>query len=284
MDSRLRRAAASYVGDMQERNLREEYISESNRRLKEFVEFFELHGVKCASKITAQQLKEYLKQFDGMKASTQKHVWAILHCFLIYAGCPVGARYRYHANGRSRTVRWLTEEQQAKLLSLDLSPRQRLMIVAGLYGGLRRGGVRQITREDAENGLATGVLIVIEKGSKEREMPLHILFRAALENMLRVSDFKLSERLVPITDGPYSREYHIISAMVGFRIQHHDLRRTFAFNLRKVNTDMDTVKLGLGHTSLVTTEYYVRPMESKLKAAIEALPIPVQMQEEPVVQ
>ena len=281
MDTRLRRAAASYVGDMRDRNLGPQYIRETRSRVSDFVTFCEGRGIKSVSAITADALREYLKRLDGLKGTTQKHIWGLMRTFLVFVGSPMAARFRYRATGRSRTVRWLDMAQKARLLSLSLSPRRRLMLVAGLYGGLRRIGVRRITREDAENALTTGVLMVVEKFSKERPISVHPMLRDALEEILRATDCGLSDNLIPIGNTQYTKEFVAISELAGFRVCSHDLRRTFAANLREMNADMETVSIALGHSALSTTQAYVQPMESRVRDAIQSLPIPVQIELEP---
>ena len=57
---------------------------------------------------------------------------------------------------------------------------------------------------------------------------------------------------------------------LGIRVTPHMLRHTFATRLMKVS-DIRTVQLILGHTSITSTQIYLNPSLNDLKAAVDKL-------------
>ncbi len=80
---------------------------------------------------------------------------------------------------------WLTPEEAEAVFHTPMTPRESLLIGAGLLQGLRRVETLRITVKDARDCLRTGILRVRGKGGKERGIPLHDDFAEILRNYLR---------------------------------------------------------------------------------------------------
>ncbi len=165
---------------------------------------------------------------------------------------------------------WLTLLEQEKLLAVDTSTRkgQRDNVVLRLLlgAGLRRSEAAGVTFTAVKLMGKMPVLEVMGKGKKQRIIPIG----SRLANLL-------SEWRNLVGDGTILRSVNqreeignSLSDVSIFRIVRqygraidkpqlapHDLRRTFAENLRRNGADIATISTLLGHESVETTMRYL---------------------------
>ncbi len=167
----------------------------------------------------------------------------------------------------------LPEEAETRELALALRDRAILEL---LYGsGLRVGEVCGLTPERID--LQRGRVLVLGKGSKERELPISDPAQTALQAYLRAGRSTMAGEEVsaalffnrrgkPITErdvrrlvGRYGRR-----ELSGRRVTPHTLRHSFATHLLEGGADIRAVQELLGHASVATTQRYTHVSRTRL--------------------
>lgn len=109
----------------------------------------------------------------------------------------------------------------------------------------------------------------IAKGGRARIVPLHSRLISVLDAV------PPNERRSLVVGLQASSIPHIFDRWLdrhGIRASPHDLRRTFATELRRRGVDSREIQLLLGHASLATTERYLAVVEVAQRRAVVALP------------
>lgn len=174
---------------------------------------------------------------------------------------------------------FLTRSERKRLLSTEMTLRNRAIIVTFLYAGLRCNELRMLDVSDIDFDDMT-VLIRHGKRSKQRLVPLHAEAAAVL-----------GEYLGDRTDGPVFRssrsgkqgtriclrQYRYLVKETGQRagirkdVHPHALRHTFAVSLREAGEELDVLKDLLGHSSIKTTEIYTHCSVDQLRSAVDKI-------------
>jgi site-specific recombinase XerD len=144
-----------------------------------------------------------------------------------------------------------------------------------LYGsGLRVGEVAGLTvdRVDVERGR----VIVMGKGSKEREVPMSDYATAAIADYLHAgrpvmaprgsSRLFFNRRRNPFSERDIRTmvEQYAGRLLPGRRVSPHTLRHSFATHLLEGGADIRAVQELLGHASVATTQRYTHVSRSRL--------------------
>jgi integrase/recombinase XerC len=150
-----------------------------------------------------------------------------------------------------------------------------------MYGsGLRVSEVAGLTPDRVD--IERGRVLVLGKGSKEREVPMSDFARLAIADWLASGRPRmlpeggsqalfLNRRLRPI--GP--RDIRRLvgryggSTLAGRRVTPHTLRHSFATHLLEGGADIRVVQELLGHASVATTQRYTHVTRSRLFEAYE---------------
>jgi integrase/recombinase XerC len=161
----------------------------------------------------------------------------------------------------------------------DPLPLRDLAILELMYGsGLRVGEVARLTTERID--LDRGRVLVLGKGSKERELPLSRPSSEALGAYLKrgrpalapdepSSTLFFNRRRRPMTE----RDIRAMVAeygsktLSGRRVTPHTLRHSFATHLLEGGADIRAVQELLGHASVATTQRYTHVSRSRLYEA-----------------
>lgn len=189
------------------------------------------------------------------------------------------------AAGSEGEVTALSDEQVEKVLFYvenenKVSQRNKLILYLLLYTGVRVSELVGIKLVDIDT--LTSTLRVVGKGGKYREIGLR-------EDVLRlIQTYRKEERSESVfSDSPYllvsqrSKKMHRdavrgwlakVSKDIGFQLNPHLFRRTFATLLLRRGVDIATVSLLLGHSSLnITLKSYIRKTKEEKIAAVERL-------------
>lgn len=179
------------------------------------------------------------------------------------------------------------EEMQALLDSPDPSTRagirDRALLHLAVCGGLRVSELTGLRIDDIAPQSAS--IRVRGKGRRERALPLWKTTAAALRAWLAVRGSVASpEVFVNARGGPFSRwgvayvlRRHAeaagrkCSGLNGKQVSPHVLRHTCGMIVLQATQDIRKVSLWLGHSSLTTTEVYVRADPTEKLEAIEAV-------------
>ena len=149
-----------------------------------------------------------------------------------------------------------------------------------LYGsGLRVGEVAGLTTDRAD--LARGRVLVLGKGSKEREVPLSEYAVDALRAYLRIGRpamapqgsrhlfFNRRKRPFSERDIRSMVQRYGATLLPGRRVTPHTLRHSFATHLLEGGADIRAVQELLGHASVATTQRYTHVSRRRLFDAYE---------------
>jgi integrase len=163
-------------------------------------------------------------------------------------------------------VRWLTPEEESKLLAMVPEPYLSFCRVA-TYTGLRRGELLGLTWDRVD--YRTGILTVDRsKHGEARRVPMSSLVQDALRRVPRT----LGEPLVFPGCRNVSHRFPGWVEDAGLKdLRLHDLRHTFASRLAMSGVDILTIKELLGHKTLATTLRYSHLSPGHQRDAVEKL-------------
>jgi len=183
---------------------------------------------------------------------------------------------------------YLCEEEVNALLAAtdksfytDLAFRDRAVLSVFVYTGIRRGELLELRLDDVD--LKQRLLTVRKgKGKKERVIPIVEPLAEALGDYLELRPDTPHDRLFSTRDKrPLGRTG--LTALFRNALKHsgiqrpgitvHKLRHTFATMLLRANCDLVTIQKLMGHNSLETTSVYLHVDTSRLRGAVEKLPL-----------
>ena len=174
----------------------------------------------------------------------------------------------------------LTRQDQQKFLATVRkygNERDYNIIVLLLHTGLRVDELCSLQIGDILLSERKGLLKVMGKGTKYREVPLNSTARSVLstylasckpETWLYYSKRNSKNKLEPRNVQAFCTKYSRIS---GIHVTPHLLRHTFCKNLIDAGESIDRVALLAGHSSLNTTARYTRPTGADLENSVEKL-------------
>ena len=183
---------------------------------------------------------------------------------------------------KKRLPSFVEEEQINKLLD-DFSfgnnyagVRNKTIIEMFYNTGIRLSELIGLKNNDVD--LKACSIKVLGKRNKERILPLHLPFIAALEeyNKIKEVEFEnIENNYFFLTDkGNKMYEkfvYNIVNTYLNFvttieKKSPHILRHTFATHMLNHEADLNAIKELLGHTSLAATQVYTHNTFEKLKS------------------
>jgi integrase/recombinase XerD len=247
------------------------------RRLGRFQAFLEAHGVTVARGVTPHLIRLYLDSMraEGLSSGLIARDFGALKCYFRFL-----ARERLIPQNpvqlvekprmEQKLIRPLSMDQVRVLLSKANQKRftgHRVwtMAVLILDTGLRRAELLGLKRDDVDFG--KGVLRVMGKGAKEREVPFGTTAKQALWNYLMrrgelagqdfvfVSQF--GDSVCPRWLNKSFKRLGELAGIKGVRVSPHTLRHTFATQYIKNGGDAFSLQQILGHSTLEMVKIYV---------------------------
>lgn len=162
---------------------------------------------------------------------------------------------------------WLTLHQQDRLMKVAESDRDTVLVVLMLSTGMRRTEASQARFDDIKQQGNVSVLQVHGKGKKNRIIPLGQRLLDTLEDWRGVVGGGYILRSVnkggaigdSMSDVSIFRNVRKLGRLIDVDdLAPHDLRRTFAENLKRHGVDIERISLLLGHESIETTMRYLQ--------------------------
>ena len=208
---------------------------------------------------------------------------------------PYKAKRRRHTTVAGRR---LSPEEARKLRQVTdtaslKGKRDQAILDCGLFAGLRRSEIAELTPADLVMDNGQWHLVVLGKGGKTRRIPIHPDLYATLTDWMDAAgiDFHDQERPLFVTvdkwgnAGPRAIDpgvvYRVtqesaaaarIAPATGKHALHpHDMRRTFARNLYDNGAGLPDIQYLLGHSSPATTAEYIGIDGAKSAGAISRL-------------
>jgi len=169
--------------------------------------------------------------------------------------------------------RVLSQSEIALLLD-KLEGRDRLMVLVGLFTGLRLGGVLGLSWNDID--FNSGLISSSHKTSKLVSIPMSAYLRSELEGYRQHSTGSMVFELRPLIRAvivEYSEHFSKLFKVLGIRgATFHTLRHTFSSILQgELNIGAVTVQGMTGHSSLGMLQKYSHSGIENKRTAIKAL-------------
>jgi integrase/recombinase XerD len=178
------------------------------------------------------------------------------------------------------TPRHLEDKEEQALVAAVTNEgtlRDRVLIVLLLHTGLRAREICQLRRDQVKLSKRSGILEVIGKRNKYREVPLNATARKALEEYVatlptntislfpsRKTNEALSERALGYIIKKYAAEAKLVN------VSPHDLRHRFGYRMAE-SVPLHRLTQIMGHDSLDTTKLYVQGTKNDLQQAVETI-------------
>lgn len=157
------------------------------------------------------------------------------------------------------------------LLAGGLRRRTRMMAVLGAYAGLRAAEIAAVRGEDVDR--LAGLLTVTGKGRRTRRIPLHDEVLLAAHGWPATGWwFGGRQPGEHVRAGSVSDTLADAMRTAGIPGTAHSLRHWFATCLVEEGADLRTVQVLMGHSSLATTQVYVRASLVLARDAVARLP------------
>lgn len=176
---------------------------------------------------------------------------------------------------------FLPDDEPDLLLRAAVAPRDRLLLLLGMYCGLRVSEMCRLRVEDVD--FTRGVVTVRHgKGDKDRAIPLadkiveplRVWVEARRDGYLFPSarrEGPLTTRAVQLLLKRLAQKAGLSGAKTGRRYTPHKLRHRFATGLLRSGADIVEVQELLGHANLATTAIYLHADPQRLRAAVNRL-------------
>lgn len=252
--------------------------------LNNLLEFF--RG-KHLHQIDSVMIRQYLaKRLNEVKPSTVNRHFSMLKCMFnraiewgMFFGPNPTKGIKKIAENNSR-CRWLTEEEQIRLLSHCYGITKVIVLVA-LKTGMRWGEIIQLKWRQASQSnyvdFENETIVIHEsltKGRSSRFIPLSKTLKEALLTVPKVAGndyiFQNPETQKPL--GSIKKSFKTALKRAGINdFTFHDLRHTFASQLVRNGVDLYVVQKLLGHTTPKMTQRYAHLSSHQLKDAIEKI-------------
>jgi integrase/recombinase XerD len=174
---------------------------------------------------------------------------------------------------------FLNDREPELLLKATRTQRDRVMLMAMLYLGLRVSEVCKLRIEDIDFG--RGFLFVRQgKGSKDRGLPVPGKFLPILRGWIgpRTSGYvfpsrqggdRLSARAVQLLMKRVAARAGLQKAAEPRAVTPHKLRHAFASRMLARGADIEAVREAMGHSDLATTSVYLHCTPERLRNAME---------------
>jgi site-specific recombinase XerD len=278
----LRPLVAEYLAECRSRRLAPTTLVWYQQKLAVFVDRY---PALDTHDLTALELHEFLASFPALNGHTVKGYAQCLRAFLRWCATEGEVEERLVKKVQTpkvekRLIRPFTQEQFDRLLDacvLDgpqawFPQRDQAILWMLLSTGLRASELCGLRRGDV--AYDEGYVRVIGKGNKEREVgPFPPALPKALRRYLRVApanDLLFVTRYHhPFTRSGLDQLLYRLERWAGerhfdgVRVSAHTFRHTYATNYLRCGGDIKTLSVLLGHTSVSTTERYLRDFGAK---------------------
>jgi integrase/recombinase XerD len=183
---------------------------------------------------------------------------------------------------RRRLPTFFRAKEAEALLGAAKSQRDRLIVLVGLYLGLRVSEMTKLRVEDVD--LVERLAFVRQgKGDKDRYVPIPAGLVAPLRAWMgarqegwlfpsRQGGGRLASRTVQLLIKRLAAAAGIAGATLARKCTPHKLRHSYATRLLEAGATIREVQELLGHSSVATTEIYTHVNPGRLRGAVDRLP------------
>lgn len=144
--------------------------------------------------------------------------------------------------------------------------RNRVIVRCFLFTGMRLAELARLTRDDIDLELGIRVL---GKGRRERFVPIHPALADDLAALAGAGPLFPSRRGGPLSAAGIGEMFRsFVQDQLGVACTPHQLRHSFATELRRQGVDLRVIQQLLGHAKLDTTAIYTQVYPDDLTGAI----------------
>jgi integrase/recombinase XerD len=198
---------------------------------------------------------------------------------------PANAKRAQIPDAAPRALGERAQTRYLRAVQARSSPRDRALALIPFYAGARISETVALDLDDVRLSARKGVLRILGKGDRVREVPIHHTLREALEDWKNErKDWAgadespalfLNQRGGRLSAKGAHDVITGIAARAGLdeHVTAHVLRHSFATTLVRGQTDLVVAAELLGHARLETTRLYTRPSAEDRAKAIDLLPV-----------
>jgi len=230
--------------------------------------------------------RAYLQAVLKRSPATVNNALAAVDDFYIRRGLgPASAKRGEVSSSAPRALSERAQIRYLRAVQACASSRDRALALVPFYAGTRIAETVALDVDDVRLSACKGVLRVLGKGQRLREVPIHLQLRVALSGWLRErpswagasesAALFLNRRGGRLSARGAHEVITGIAAKAGLddRVTAHVLRHSFATTLVRGGTDLVIAAELLGHARLETTRVYTRPSAEDRARAINLLPV-----------
>jgi len=234
-------------------------------------------GNKFIYEIKEKDIEEYKKErlLTGIKHSTLNRELACLKTILNKAKewgyieqVPKIKIFKVD----NQRVRYLTEEEEGKLLKIAPEPLKSIIIIA-LNTGMRQGEILNLKWRDIN--FKDGIIIIQDSKSKEKRiLPMNQTTKELFLNLLssETQEYIFEKKGKKFSTFYISHLFERIVKQAGIKdFRFHDLRHTFASRLVMAGVSLKTIQELLGHKTFTMTLRYSHLSPDIKRQAVEIL-------------
>lgn len=267
-------SAAAFQDYIAELELRQDisptYLSACNQRLRAFQSWLEDRP------ISANAAKHFLADMRDREYTqkTIKAYYAAIKPFLEYLAIPLKVKFRYqkhlptyHPSQDIDKLIAATDARADRWAHLK-KERDKLIILALAYTGLRRAELARLTPSDIVNDY---IHVRSGKGDKDRVIPLAQDLREPLLSYIQRENIAPASPIFPIGPKHIYTTIRNYARAAGFDISPHALRHYFATTLVERGAPLRSVQELLGHANISTTSIYLDMIPKHLQSSVSLL-------------
>ena len=182
-------------------------------------------------------------------------------------------RHIPYAKGEKKLPVVLSQREATKMLAVVESMKHLTMLLLGYSGGLRVSEIANLAVTDIDSDRMI-IHVRQGKGRRDRIVPLSpVLLSIARQHWLNERPRKFlfpgQDPKRPISRSTIAKVVRKTAQVAGIKkkVTTHTLRHSFATHHLEAGTDLRTLQMLMGHTSLKTTSLYLHVSTEKLRSA-----------------
>jgi len=252
------------------------YSPRTQERYIACVAQFAQHFHKSPDLLGPEEVRTYqVHLVDKKKCSwtvLNQTVCALRFLYVITLGKDWAIRHIPYAKGEKKLPVVLSQREVLRLLESVPNFKHLSMLLAGYSGGLRISEVANLQVADIDSDRMI-IHVRQGKGRKDRIVPLSPVLLSILRAYCRDAHpkrmlFPGKDPKLPISATSIRKILRKAVLIAGIKkaVTMHTLRHTFATHHLEAGTDLRTLQLVMGHSSLKTTSRYLHVSTEKLRS------------------
>jgi len=233
-------------------------------------------GNLALADVTTEKISDYIdERLESVKPATVYQDFALMRRMFNVARREwkwtrenPAADLSFTVGNKNARDRWLSLDEERKLLNSASPHWLRSMILVALYTGMRRGEILSLKWSSVH---LKRMLLTVErsKNGEKRSIPMS---KTLMSLLTKPKVIAISNSVFPHSVGAVKDAFPRAREKAGIKdFRFHDLRHTFATRLVQNGVDLYKVKELLGHKTLAMTMRYAHHCPESLRSSIEVL-------------